>query len=149
MRRVYLGAMVGALVSLGLAQPVLAADRVEPLNQYIVKGTDAALDQLGALGYDVTEGADAPGRTGIVATPTQADALEAKGFNVSALGKENTTSAAPAAAGIPLADPTWGYDVFRPWNLKPAPCPGTCTGAVDSTGQPVSIKQWMDTQVAA
>ena len=94
MRRVYLGAMLGALVSLGLAQPVLAADRVEPLNQYIVRGTDAELDRLGALGYDVTEGADAPGRTGIVATPSQADALEAKGFDVSSLGKENTTSAA-------------------------------------------------------
>src|SRR3954470_21529038 len=106
------GALVGALVSLGVAQPGAAADRVEPLNQYIVRGTDAELDQLGALGYDVTEGADAPGRTGIVATPSQADALEAKGFDVSSLGKENTTSAAPVAAGVPLADPTWGYDVY-------------------------------------
>ncbi len=149
MRRVYLGAMVGALVSLGLAQPALAADRVEPLNQYIVKGTDAELDQLGALGYDVTEGADAPGRSGIVATPSQADALEAKGFDVSSLGKENTQSAAPAAAGIPLADPTWGYDVYRPWNLKPAPCQTVCSGAVDADGNPVSIKQWMDAQAAA
>jgi hypothetical protein len=60
MRRVYLGAVVCALVSLGLVVPAHAADRVEPLNQYIVKGTDAELDRLGALGYDVTEGADAP-----------------------------------------------------------------------------------------
>ena len=128
---------------------MLAADRVEPLNQYIVKGTDAELDQLGALGYDVTEGADAPGRTGIVATPSQADALEAKGFDVSSLGKENTTSAAPVAAAVPLADPTWGYDVYRPWNLKPAPCQTVCSGAVDADGKPVSIKQWMDAQAAA
>src|ERR1044072_944383 len=61
MRRVYLGPMVGALVSLGLGAPAHASDRVEPLNQYIVKGTDAELEQLGALGYDVTEGADAAG----------------------------------------------------------------------------------------
>src|SRR3954452_15126260 len=105
MRRVTLGAMVGALASLALVSPVQAAERVEPLNQYIVKGTGAQLDSLGALGYDVTEGADAPGRTGIVATPTQADELEAKGFDISSLGKENT---AAAAAGVALNDPTWG-----------------------------------------
>ena len=74
--------MVGALVSLGLGAPARAADRVEPLNQYIVKGTDAELKQLQAQGYDVTEGADAPGRTGIVATPAQADALQAAGAAV-------------------------------------------------------------------
>src|SRR4051794_2207452 len=149
MRRVSLGALVGALASLALVSPPVAADRVEPLNQYIVKGTAAELDELGALGYDVTEGADAPGRTGIVATPAQADALEAKGFDVAPLGKENTATAPAAAAGIPLNDPTWGYDVFRPWNLKPAPCQTVCSGAVDANGNPISIKQWMDNQVAA
>src|SRR3954453_17112342 len=107
MRRVYLGAVVGALVSLALTQPGAAAERVEPLNQYIVKGTGAELDQLGALGYDVTEGADAPGRTGIVATPAQADALEAKGYDISSLGKENTAAVPALAAGVPLNDPTW------------------------------------------
>ena len=50
MRRVYLGAMVGALASLGFAQPVLAANPVEPLNQYIVEGTAAELESLGKLG---------------------------------------------------------------------------------------------------
>src|SRR4051794_24128139 len=128
MRRVQLGAVVGALLALALPPGVsAAADRAEPLNQYIVKGTGAQLDSLGALGYDVTEGADAPGRTGIVATPTQADELEAKGFDISSLGKENT---AAAAAGVALNDPTWGYDVYRPWNLKPAPCQTVCSGAV-------------------
>src|SRR3954454_2654702 len=107
MRRVSLGALVGALASLAIAAPTQAADRVEPLNQYIVKGTDAELHALGALGYDVQEGADAPGRTGIVATPAQADALEAKGFDVVPVGKENTVAAPAAAAGIPLNDPTW------------------------------------------
>src|SRR3954467_9255482 len=149
MRRVYLGAMVGALVSLGLGAPARAADRVEPLNQYIVKGTDAELDALAGLGYDVQEGADAPGRTGIVATPGQADALEAKGFDAAPPGRENTATAPAAVAGIPLNDPTWGYDVFRPWNLKPAPCQTVCSGAVDANGTPISLKQWMDNQVAA
>jgi hypothetical protein len=51
------------MASLAFASPGLAADRVEPLTQYIVTGTDA---ELGSLGYDVTEGADAtdPLRTG-------------------------------------------------------------------------------------
>src|SRR5215207_8241654 len=115
MRRVFLGAMVGAVVSLGLAQPGLAADTVEPLNQYIVKGTDAELMSLAALGYDVTEGADAPGRTGIVATPAQADQLESKGYDIAPYGTEFTGKTKAVAAAAPLADPTWGYDVFRPY----------------------------------
>ncbi len=149
MRRVYLGAMVGALVSLGLAQPSLAADRTEPLNQYIVTGTDAELKTLGSLGYDVAEGADAPGRTGIVATPAQADQLEDKGYDITPLGKENTASVAALPAGIPLADPTWGYDVFRPYALKPAACQTTCSGAVDANGQPVNLRTYYDTLAAA
>ena len=99
MRRVYLCAVAGAMASLAFASPGLAAERVEPLNQYIVTGTDAELETLGKRGYDVTEGADAPGRTGIVATPSQADGLRAKGFDITPLGKENTTSAAAVAAG--------------------------------------------------
>ena len=105
MRRVYLGAMVGALASLGFAQPVLAANPVEPLNQYIVTGTDAELKTLGALGYDVAEGADAPGRTGIVATPAQADQLEAKGYDIAPIGVENTarrTRRSPRASRSPI-----------------------------------------------
>src|SRR3954452_18367158 len=119
MRRVTLGAMVGALASLALVSPVQAAERVEPLNQYIVKGTDAELKSLGALGYDVTEGADAPGRTGIVATPAEADELQAKGYDIAPLGKELTATSKALAAGVPLSGPTWGPDVFRPYPLKP------------------------------
>src|SRR4051794_11875834 len=131
MRRVSLGAL-SAAIALALVSPALAADRVEPLNQYVVKGDT---NELAQLGYDVVEGDG----SGIVATPSQADALEAKGFDVKPLGKENTTSV--AAAAIPLADPTWGYDVYRPWNLKPAPCQTVCSGAVDANGAPISIKQ--------
>src|SRR4051812_41021621 len=133
MRRVICGAVCGALLSLGLGSSAHAADRVEPLNQYTVTNGDPP-------GYDAGEG-------GIVATPAQADALRENGFELKPLGKENTATA--PAATIPLADPTWGYDVWRPWNLKPAPCPGTCSGAVDANGQPVSLKQWMDAQAAA
>src|SRR5688572_27206996 len=122
MRRVTLGAVAGAVVSLAFASPGFAADRAEPLNQYIVEGTPSELAGLGKLGYDVTEGAIAPGRSGIVATPAQADALRDRGLSVTTLGKENTASEAALAAGIPLADPTWGYDVFRPYALKPTPC---------------------------
>src|SRR3954469_2139801 len=136
MRRVYLCAVIGAMASFALASPGFAAERVEPLNQYIVKGTDAELGSLGTLGYDVTEGADAPGRTGIVATPSQAEDLRADGFAVTPVGKENTTSVAAAEVG-PLADPVWGYDVFRPYALKPAPCQTTCSGAGDDEGKPL------------
>jgi len=149
MRRVYLGAMVGALVSLGIAQPGLAAGTTsEPLNQYIVEGTDAELKRLGALGHDVTEGADAPGRTGIVATPSQADELEAQGFDIRPYGTEFTAKSAAVSAEAPLNDPTWGYDVFRPYILKPAPCQTTCSGAVDAQGQPVNLRTYYDTLAA-
>ncbi len=148
MRRVYLGAVAGALASLAFASPGLAAERVEPLNQYIVTGTDAELGALGKRGYDVIEGADAPGRTGIVATPSQADDLRADGFAITPLGKENTTSVAAADVG-PLADPVWGYDVFRPYALKPAPCQTTCSGAVDADGKPISLMAYYDMLAAA
>ncbi|HEY6890801.1 MAG TPA: hypothetical protein VI300_23555, partial [Solirubrobacter sp.] len=62
MRRVYLGA-IGALASFALVSPAVASERVEPLNQYVVEGTPAELGSLGKQGYDVTEGAIAPGRS--------------------------------------------------------------------------------------
>ena len=149
MRRVHLGAIVGAVASFAFVSPGLAADRTEPLNQYIVEGTPAELGSLGSLGYDVTEGAIAPGRSGIVATPAQARALRGEGLEVTPLGKENTTPATALAAGIPLNDPTWGYDVFRPYALKPAPCQTTCSGAVDATGAPVNLRTYYDTLATA
>src|SRR3954447_22781755 len=121
----------------------------EPLNQYIVRGSQAQLDDLAARGYDVAEGATAAGQAGIVATPSQAGDLRADGLTVTPLGKEATGTTKAKSLAIALSDPTWGYDVFRPWNLKPAPCQTTCSGAVDANGQPISLKQWYDAQAAA
>src|SRR3954451_14306464 len=147
MRRVHLGA-IGALASLAFVSPAVAAERVEPLNQYIVEGTPAELGSLGKQGYDVTEGAIAPGRSGIVATPSQAEGLRDQGLDVTAVGKESTASVAAAAVG-PLADPVWGYDVFRPYALNPAPCQTTCSGAVDAAAKPISLMKYYDMLAAA
>ena len=125
------GAAVAALlVTSTLVGPASAAQRkLEPLNQYKVTGGDQS--KLGELGYDASEGGGS-----VVATPREADALRAKGYTVTPLGKENKS--AVAAPPDPFSDPTHGYNVFRPWHLKPAPCPGTCTGAVDANGQPIT-----------
>ncbi len=129
MRRLCLG-VVGALVMLGSA-PVAGAD--EPLNQYAVEGP--------VPGYDTREGS-------IAATPAEAARLRARGFDVRLVGSESTASAEAIVAGAPLADPTWGYDVFRPYNLNPAPCQTTCTGAVGATGAPISLKAFYDLRAA-
>jgi hypothetical protein len=131
-RKGILSGVVAAII-LGSAPAAFAA---EPLNQYVVEGDIGALAELG---YDVTEA----GGSGIVATPKQADDLRDRGFDVTPLGAEST---AGAAAG--LADPTWGYDVFRPYNLDPAPCQTTCSGAVDALGAPISLKQFYDLRAA-
>ena len=90
----------------------------------------------------------APTGQGIVATPKQAAELRAKGFTVTAPYGE--AKAAKAAPPDPFAtNPTHGYDVFRPWHLQPAPCPGTCSGAVDSAGKPINLQTWYEHQRAA
>src|SRR4051794_22925806 len=136
------GAAAAALIlASGLATPATAAPRkLEPLNQYLVTGGDRS--QLGELGYDVTEGDGA-----VVATPSQRDELRAKGYTLKPIGKEAT--ALQAAPPDPFSDPTHGYNVYRPWHLKPAPCPGTCTGVVDANGQPINLKTWYEQQAAA
>ena len=61
----------------------------------------------------------------IVATPSQAAKLESKDVSVRPLaGKQTNAKVAPPN---PLQNPTHGYDVFRPWNLNPAPCPTACS----------------------
>ena len=144
------GAATAALmVVCGLAAPMADAapgkGKLEPLNQYVVTGGD--LQQLKAGGYDLTEGGSSRGQ-GIVATPGQAQALRNKGFTVTApYGEEKAAKAAPPD---PFAtNPTHGFNVYRPWRLKPAPCPGTCSGAVDSAGQPINLKTWYENQRAA
>src|SRR5262245_14663074 len=127
------GVATAALVlACGLATPAVAAPKkkLEPLNQYLVRGGDR--DALAKLGYDLTEGGSSRGQ-GIVAMPAQAEDLRSKGFTVTAPYGE--AKAAEAAPPDPFAtDPTYGWDVYRPWHLQPAPCPGTCSGAVDSAG---------------
>ena len=83
-----------------------------------------------------------------MATPEQAAELRAKGFTVTApYGEAKTAKAAPPD---PFAtNPTYGWDVYRPWHLKPAPCPGTCSGAVDSAGKPINLQTWYEDQRAA
>jgi hypothetical protein len=101
-----------------------AADRtVEPLNQYAVSGR-VTTDQLARAGYDLNEvkAIGKTGKLGIVATPAQAQSLRDKGATVEALSEARTMAAPPS----PLTNPTHGYDVFRPWSLKPAPCPNRC-----------------------
>jgi hypothetical protein len=146
MRTKGLGAVSAALlVVCAFAAPANAAPKkIEPLNQYLVRGGDLSL--LGQLGYDVTEGGSANGQ-GVVATPKQAAELRAKGFTVTAPYGES--KAAKAAPPNPFTDPTYGYDVYRPWHMKPAPCPGTCSGAVDSAGKPINLQTWYEAQRAA
>lgn len=126
-------AIAALLASIG-AGPAVAATPVEPLNQYEVSGRVTA-DQLARAGYDLTESGARPGTFGIVATAKQAKALRDKGATVVApAGELRTLKAAPAD---PLTVPlTHGYDVFRPWSLTPAPCPGTCSTELKP------LKQW-------
>jgi hypothetical protein len=118
--------VVVGLTALAAASPASAqgVKRLEPLNQYVVSGKIDPED-LARAGYDLTEGGLRGHKSGwvITATATQADSLQAKGATVRPLGRERT---ATVAAPSPLTDPTHGYNVFRPWSLKPAPCPQTC-----------------------
>src|SRR3954452_11189556 len=107
---------------------------VEPLNQYAVSGRVTA-DQLARAGYDLNEVKSLGkkgGRLVIVATPSQARSLEAKGATVQALSNARAMAAPPS----PLTTPTHGYDVFRPWSLKPAACPNRCSTPL------VPLKNW-------
>src|SRR6478735_478509 len=125
---------VAAFTFLAVGTAQAAGDRtVEPLNQYAVSGR-VTTDQLARAGYDLTEvkAIGKTGKLGIVATPAQAQALRDKGATVEALTHARTMT----APSSPLTDPVHGYDVFRPWSLKPAPCPDTCTTAN------VPLKTW-------
>ena len=123
-------AVAGAWMALTIAALALApaafgkSKQQEPLNQYLVSGKISG-DDLARRGYDMHE-AVVPGTHGafsIVATPKQAAELRDKGATVRAPYGLARSVAAPSS---PLTDPTHGYDVFRPWSLKPAPCPTTC-----------------------
>jgi hypothetical protein len=116
------GVAAYVVLATGVAQ---AADRtVEPLNQYAVSGR-VTTDQLARAGYDLNEvkAIGKTGKLGIVATPAQAQSLRDKGATVEPLSEARQMQAPPT----PLTDPVHGYDVFRPWSLRPAPCPNRCT----------------------
>src|SRR3954449_4392466 len=122
-------ALLAGMAALAVAGPASAqaagGRTVEPLNQYAVSGRVTA-DQLARAGYDLNEVKSLGkkgGRLVIVATPQQAAQLRDKGATVQALSNARAMAAPPS----PLTNPTHGYDVFRPWSLKPAPCPGTCS----------------------
>jgi hypothetical protein len=114
---------VAALTVLGVGSAHAADRTVEPLNQYAVSGR-VTTDQLARAGYDLNEvkAIGKTGKLGIVATPEQAQSLRDKGATVEPLAEARKMVAPPT----PLTNPTHGYDVFRPWSLKPAPCPTRC-----------------------
>ena len=126
MRRIAQAAVAALGLAAMAATPAAAAGTklIEPLNQYVVSGKVNPED-LARKGFDLTE-AQVKGKPGfaIVATPSQAADLAGKDVTVRPLAREAST--AKVAAPSPLTDPTHGYDVFRPWSLKPAPCPTTC-----------------------
>ena len=124
----------GALVLVGAGSAAAATS--EPLNPYVVSGTKANADALARAGYDLLEG-NAGGKFGIVATEKQAAALRAQGMTVQAPLGTAARASARAAAGL-LDNPTYGFDVFRPWNLTAAPCP------TDPTCDTRSLKQIYD-----
>ena len=122
-----LGAPAAVLTVLVAASPVHAATRTtEVLQQFVVSGKGADPEALARAGYDMRE-AEHGRKDGylIIATPSQAAKLVGKDVSVRPLaGTQTNREVKPPN---PLDDPTHGYDVFRPWNLTPAPCPTTCS----------------------
>jgi hypothetical protein len=121
--------LLAVVAGLVFTSPATAATvRTQPLNQYLVSHIKPSA--LQRAGFDMQEAVTPTfkGRFAIVATPAQAAALVAKGAKVTApFGITRTRPKARAARIGALADPTHGYDVFRPWSLQPAPCPTTCS----------------------
>ena len=138
-RQWMLACVTTALAVSGATAPaaLAAGEPAEPLNQYVVSGKISG-DTLARQGYDLSE-ASLPGNKkgfSIVATPAQAQSLRDKGATV--VAPFGTARALRAAPSSPLQQPTHGYDVFRPWSLKPAPCPTTCSTPL------VPLKTWYD-----
>jgi Zinc carboxypeptidase/Immune inhibitor A-like, MAM domain len=127
--RAWMALAVVALLALAAAGPATAKGHrklLQPLNQYVISGK-VNTDELARAGFDLNE-ASVSGKKGrflIVATARQVARLRQRGAKVGTLHGGRARTAAVAAPS-PLTNPTHGYDVFRPWSLKPAPCPGTC-----------------------
>jgi hypothetical protein len=120
-RALIVAALLGLAATGGTAQAA-GQKFIEPLNQYVISGK-LNIDELQRAGYDLAEGRTADGKFGIVATPSEAAALKDKGVTVAA---PFGLARAMAAPSTPLTDPVQGYNVYRPWSLEPAPCPGAC-----------------------
>ncbi len=131
MRNRALGAAAALAACTLAAPPAQAAKRLEPLSQYAVRGVSA--DELRAAGFDMHETHVVKKHQGyiVAATRTQVRELEAKDATVEAIGRVSTRARAAQAAPDPRTNPTHGYDVFRPWSLQPAPCPGTCVNPLE------------------
>jgi hypothetical protein len=115
------------LVALVQASSAAAAPKTtEVLQQFVVSGKGVDPEALARAGYDMSE-AQHRKQDGylIIATPSQAAKLESKDVTVRPLAGTQTNQ--KVAPPNPLQDPTHGFDVFRPWNLEPAPCPTTCS----------------------
>ena len=135
--RIAAAVAVAALLALALATAPAGAATRQPLNQYVV--THVSQKALTDGGFDRTEAGltGHPGTYLVVATPSQANALRGRGATVRPLnGVTRSRSTARRARRKALVAPTHGYNVFRPWSLKPAACPGTC-----STPK-MPLKQW-------
>jgi Zinc carboxypeptidase/Immune inhibitor A-like, MAM domain len=121
--------VVAALLALAVPASASAA-RPQPLNQYVVSHIKPKA--LQRAGFDMSEAVTprAKGKFAIVATPSQAAALRAKGATVTApfgVTKQRPRTLRARASARAAATLTHGYNVFRPWSLDPAPCPGTCS----------------------
>jgi hypothetical protein len=132
-RRTARALIAGLLAVAAAAAGAGAADAklIQPLNQYELSGK-VDTDALARAGFDLNEARKPDGTFSILATRSQAAALGDKGMTV----RQLTFDRAVQAPSAPLTQPTRGYDVFRPWSLKPAPCPTRCSTPL------VPLKQW-------
>src|SRR3954462_3101216 len=123
--------LYAATVAVVFVMPASAlAPRPQPLTQYLVSHIKPKL--LQRAGYDMSEAVTprAKGKFAIVATPLQAAALRAKGATVTApfgVTTHRPRALRARASARAAATLQHGYNVFRPWSLDPAGCPGTCS----------------------
>ena len=129
-RALIAGLVAVAAAAAGGAQSA-GAKTVEPLNRYAVSGK-VNTDELARAGFDLIESRRPDGGFDLIATRQQARDLRDKGATVRQLTFDRSAQSTPAT----LTQPTRGYNVFRPWSLKPAPCPQTCSTPL------VPLKKW-------
>ena len=99
-------------------------------------------------GYDVAEGADAPGQDRHRARRRRRPiSSSAKGYDIAPIGVENTKTDAADRRGHPVRrGPDLRLRRLPPWGPQAAPVPGTCSGAVDAAGKPINLQTWYEAQ---